>query len=345
MKRWRALGPILSMLSVGALLLACGGMEPTIDQPGSDADVGTLEQASKVVCAAPKTVALKANGKKRGTISIRNTDNWVYVTYTAKNGWAFQRTAFALTKFAALIPRDKNDKFIEQLFWYRKYQPNTATTVTHKIRKWAWWPEGTRLYLAAWAKMVKVNKKGKVKKTEYAWSKGSETKTVKYKVGDCYLDVNLPPNAVTMVPKTSSKNSSWVLNLSNVPDGYDVWNGPWNGWCVEKTVYMTPNKTYTAKLVSSQDTKNLPDRAKNVNWPMVNYLLNHPNANASVKDVQDAIWYLLGYIGMPSDADAKALITQAQKYGKNFRPNLGDQVAVVFLNAETVQLVFLEVYP
>ena len=44
-------------------------------------------------------------------------------------------------------------------------------------------------------------------------------------------------------------------------------------------------------------------------------------------------------------AEAKAMILDAKTNGQNFRPQVGDEVAVIFLSAKNVQLVFLEVQP
>ncbi len=216
-----------------------------------------------------------------------------------------------------------------------------------KIKRRGGWKDGKEVSFAAFARVAKLNSKGWPVKImgAYAGKAGWKGNIFSHTMKDCYKDVKLPLGPITMYTKAGG-NSSWTFTLKDVPDGYDVWNGVWKGWCVEKVVYMKSGYTYKAQLVSSQDTKNLPDRAKNVNWQLANYVLNHKHGKASVKDIQNAIWYLLGYLtSMPTDAEAKAMILDAKTNGQNFRPQVGDEVAVIFLSAKNVQLVFLEVQP
>jgi hypothetical protein len=325
----------LSFAAVGLLVMGCGGMEPTEEAP----QIATMEQASMMVCGEKTTVPLYArDGTKVGDVIVKNNANKVVVKYKMTGKWRLAESKYIVTKFRLLIPGVIGGHLLPNLFWYQDTH-NNVKAFTDKLNIPNWWPTGTNLYVAAYAKAVKVNKKGVAGRTAYAMAANSP---FRYQVKSCYRDVRLPKGAIDLVGTTPGNPGYWGFTLSKVPDGYDIWDGKWAGWCVEKKVYMSKNTKYTSTVVSSQDTKNLPDRAKNVNWPMVNYLLNNKHPGASTTDIQDAIWHLLGYVAYPTDTEAKWMVDQAKLYGKTFRPAKGQKVAVVFLSAQTVQLVFFE---
>ena len=342
MRRWRSISVLACVTLALGFIMGCGGMD--------EADnVGTIDQAAKRVCGEKTVMPLYTHdGTRVGRVVVRNNNNKVIVKYKVKKGWVLWRTKYHFARKAKNIPTTKIGWLNHFKFKKQEWHKSQPTKFVDKIKRRNKWDDGTKIHFAAFARVAKLNSKGWPVKIAGAWAgkAGWKGYSFNHTMKDCYLDVSLPPGAVTMVPKTSNTYSKWILTLKNVPDGYDVWDGPWNGWCVEKTVYMKPGYTYTAKLVSSQDTANLPDRAKNVNWQLVNYMINNRHPKASVTDVQNAIWYVLGYITkMPTDTEAKAMVLDAYKNGKNFRPKYGDNVAVIFLSAKTVQLVFLEVQP
>ena len=307
MRRW-SIFTIASVAILGLLVMGCGSMD--------DTEYSEVSQTAKLVCASATTVPVKVGSKTAGKITVRNDKNKLYLTFTATYPGAFlHRVIYKVNGV-----KWKTKKL--------KKHPKSWTK-TMKLRKK--WKPGTKLNIKA---IVAFYYKGLIIP---AWVTG------KYTVGECYLDAVLPVGNVDMWVKSSGAYSRLVLNLKNVVDGFDVWPGAWPGWCVEKTVYIRTGKLYSRQVVSSQDTANLPDRAKNVNWQLVNYMINNKSPKASTTDIQNAIWHVLGYIGMPSDPDAKAMIVKAKKYGKNFRPTYGDSVAVIYLSATGVQLVFLEV--
>lgn len=333
MKKMDRFTSIVSALAVTALMLSCGGMEE---------DIGSITQASKLVCGAPAVFPLVASDSSVvGQVSVHNDQNKLHITYTTTGDWVLLNTKFHVARFLKGIPHNKkNTKFKRFKFRYKKKLRKTKpTTYTKSIKLRKKWTVGTELFVAAFARVAKLDSAGKPIKKLKSWAKGSYFKVA---ITECYVDLVLPSKAVTMVPKYPGGATHWILNLKKVPDFYDVWDGAWDGWCVEKNTYMKPGYTYTGLVVSSQDTAHLPDRAKNVNWALVNYLLNNKHPKASKSDIQNAIWHLLGYIGYPTDAEAKAMVNDAKANGKGFRPGYGQKVAVIFLSPIGVQLVFLE---
>jgi len=281
-----------------------------------EGEYNEVTQTAKMVCAPATTVPMMVGKKKAGTLMVRNNKKHLFLTFKATYHKAFLHKVYYK---------------VANVKWKQKKLKKHPKSWTKKMKLRKKWKPGTKLNIKA---LVLFYYKGLLIPS---WVKGQ------YTVGECYLDAVLPVGNVPMYVKSSNSYSKLVLNLKGVGDGFDVWNGAWPGWCVEKTVYIRTGVWYKRQLVSSQDTANLPDRAKNVNWQMVNYIINNKGSKASVKDIQNAIWHVLGYIGMPSDPDAKALVYKAKKFGKNFRPKYGDSVAVIYLSAKKVQLVFLEV--
>jgi hypothetical protein len=320
-------------------------MIPGCGQQDEGPMAGT-SQAVKLVCGGETVVTLysETGGVPMGTVTVKNDETKLYVSYETASGYVLVNTRVHVARKLKSIPHTKLGKLRPNQFNYKNVHKMTfPTTFTRSIflPKKVRTP-GTVLYVAAFAQVGVLDSGGKLVAQYRAWAnKGFFT----YTVQECFLDVELPPGAVNMVPRYPGTTSHWVLNLSGIkePHTYDVWNGAWPGWCVEKLTTMVPNRTYTAKLVSSQDQAGNLDRAKNVNWQLVNYLLNHKHPKASLKDIQDAIWHLLGYIGAPTDPEAVAMVLDARKNGVGFRPTYGDVIAVVFMNDVKTQLVFLEV--
>jgi len=324
----------------GGLALGCGGEV-------FDEDIGTLELQAKKVCGEKTVLPLLAyDGTKVGKVIVRNNNRKVIVKYVTNGRWRLLATKYHYANKAKGIPKYKFGRLKTLKFKKQAFHKNMPKKYVDRFKRRGGWKDGKAINLAAFARVVLVNKKGWPVKIKGAWAgkacwKGN---IFKHTITDCYVDVKLPKGKITMCTKANGPASKWVFTLKNVPTGYDVYNGKWDGWCVEKMVYMKSGYCYKSTVHSSLDKKNLPDRVKNVNWDLVNYVLNHKHPQASINDLQYAMWYLLGYITkMPTDPQAKAMVQQALKKGKGFKPKYGDDVAVIFLSAKGVQLVFMEV--
>lgn len=120
--------------------------------------------------------------------------------------------------------------------------------------------------------------------------------------------------------------SYWTVTLSGVPSGFDVTNGSYTGWCVDKfhsissgNHWMTLYNTYGQ----------LPSYAQNIPWGKVNYILNHKLGNN--QDVQQALWYIVDNWRSLSDLTTfgQQMVLNAHLFGANFVPNKGEIVAVL----------------
>jgi len=145
--------------------------------------------------------------------------------------------------------------------------------------------------------------------------------------------LNLPGVPVTVAhgPWNAGANSTLDVTLSEVPDGFDVTNGYYPGWCVEDNFqpdYSGPGVV----LLDSTDTEPLecpPNDYPGYPWDKINYLLNHKNG--TIEDIQVAMWLLNGtYAGtFPETPAATAMFDDAEANGGGFLPGPGEIVAVV----------------
>jgi len=150
--------------------------------------------------------------------------------------------------------------------------------------------------------------------------------------------IRLPTDLVTM-NAVYGNNSYFDLTLSDIPLGYDIINGTYHGWCVQKTINMTQHVNHTVLLYSCYDPF-LPVEYQNNHWDKINYLLNHKQGNPT--SIQQAIWYFTNNEDYSSNPDAAAMVCDAEQHGTGFIPGIGELLAVPIEGIPAVQLTFLE---
>ena len=99
--------------------------------------------------------------------------------------------------------------------------------------------------------------------------------------------VRLPTQLVTMRAVCGTE-SYFEMTLSDIPAGFDITNGTYQGWCVQKDIQMTQDVSHTVLLYSSYDSQ-MPESFRCENWDKINYVLDHKQGGR--QSVQDAIWY------------------------------------------------------
>lgn len=152
--------------------------------------------------------------------------------------------------------------------------------------------------------------------------------------------VQLPTGYVTMTAEYGA-NSWFVMDISDVPDGYDVTDGQYYGWCAQEDILMVREGVdHTVVLYSSYDP-DMPQSFRNDNWDKINYLINHKQGNRT--SVQNAIWYYIDGMDIPSeDPDAQAMIADANTNGSGFVPQPGETIAILAEGVTSIQRSFLE---
>ncbi|HTW92811.1 MAG TPA: hypothetical protein VMH22_14060 [bacterium] len=302
-----------------------------------------------------------------GTVSVWNTPDTLYVTYALAGNWWLDEARLDAENSLKDIPQRRGQPLPEQFAYGGRLLPRVQTR-TYAIPKDTGWSVGDTLYIAAYGVAVKLGQGGWgwINQQENCWAGpyfftgdggfaccGKQgARYFKYAFQSAHKNVTLPKDTVTMVPHyldgAPGADCYWRVTLSNVPSGYDVWNGDWRGWCIQLMASMKAESSYRVRLWSSIDP-NLPPRLQDTAWCYINYLINHKAQGATAWDIQEAIWALRGQLGWLPQPDWPPLTLQmyndALAHGKGWYASKGDQIAVILETPVQVQLCIIEVDP
>lgn len=197
---------------------------------------------------------------------------------------------------------------------------------------------------------------------------------IDFVLGNCDVaqaDLVLPP--YMNLPETATyKMTKWGSDaelplsyadaiLSNIPQGYELYDGEWPSWCGDKQTTIQLNHAYDMDVYSSLYPDLIPafvrhdDNGVNnpTDWAQVNWLMNNLGyyPDATMLEIQEAIWDILDYsIG---NTTSNAIAKDALDYGSNYVPLPGGWAAVLFVphgtdiddvNAD-IQTMFIRVDP
>jgi len=335
-KLW--LGTLTLFAVVGLMTVGCDKMDPLVSQDG----VVTTS------ACVPKVVTIWAGQHiDVGTVTVTNCSESLYVKYEATAPWKFTEMHLAVANTCAELPRNPKGHLVPGLFPYAMTFDPPVTEYTFAIPLGDWEP-GDSICIAAHC--VVVTECGG---NETGWGdvwKGCFW----YGIQECYKDVRLPCDSVRMRAlrwPPGQIQSTWRIELANVPPGYDVWNGDqWKGWCAEERVGLNESTWHRVKLYSSQNPaiQGIPRLWMNGEWDRVNWVLNHKSnyPTAIWSNFQVAIWHLLGVRpGTPTNPLTLQIYTDAVDNGDGYHPGPGGWVAVLAADGPCTQLVFFEVDP
>ena len=122
--------------------------------------------------------------------------------------------------------------------------------------------------------------------------------------------------------------------LSEVPVGYDVYNGDWVGWCCDESNTINPGAgwLYKVKLYDvdalTTAASSLPSYMRDADWDNLEYLLNNKVGTDRTK-IQQAIWNFVdggGYSDSGGPVDQ--MTNDATANGDGFDPQWGQKGAV-----------------
>jgi len=181
----------------------------------------------------------------------------------------------------------------------------------------------------------------------------SSTGTIEFKVpGEWPYDIvylkAVPKDSVSMtIFQFPGSNNNYVdLSLWDLPEGFDITDGVYNAWCLDTQVYISPGFTYYPTLYSSYDPELSPWTSDDEQWDYINYVLNHQHPDATMEDIQAALWYFGDDdIPLPSDPEAKAMVENALTNGADYVPGEGDVMAIIVDSGDSVQLTIIVVDP
>ena len=201
-----------------------------------------------------------------------------------------------------------------------------------------------------------------------------EDGVIDFALGSCVVDpdlalapyMDLPDECTLQIDSYHPGNigdTYFDLELGGIPDGYDISNGIWPGWCIQSGVTITLG-SYDMDVYSSLYP--IPDIPV-YPWDEVNWLVNNldwyeGDAGYSYQAIQAAFWkiangqigFTIGATYLPgqsaeSEALAQQMYTDATNYGDGFIPLPGYWAAVVFVDQEPplegTQVVFVMVDP
>jgi len=156
------------------------------------------------------------------------------------------------------------------------------------------------------------------------------------------IDINLPQGPVTLRVTHPGSNSYFNSQLKNVPDGYDINNGTFVGWCGDKDQTIKTNHDYTNTNLYSIYNSSMPSYLWHNNWSKVNYLLNHKIPNVNWWQVQYAAWYLLDFGDDGLNNAGWSMVENASLYGDDYCPTYFDTIGIIADPGQNVQLHFFE---
>jgi hypothetical protein len=132
------------------------------------------------------------------------------------------------------------------------------------------------------------------------------------------------PSATVQLTVVNGIDSYFISTLSGVPAGFDVYDGIYPGWCVDRSVTMVRGVSHDVKLYSSIS----PPVLTGIPWIAVNYILNHKQG--TMMDIQNAIWHFTDNY-TPSGGNtpaAQAMIDEADAH-PNYDPLTGEILAII----------------
>ena len=143
---------------------------------------------------------------------------------------------------------------------------------------------------------------------------------------DCNPEVILPEGIIQF---RAIDGSNSYFDITIVTPSDDLEQGPYKGWCVEKSEQMTRGVNHSAEVYSSYDP-NMPSFFDGPGglekWQKVNYLLNNidtilnaindSSCNPNKIDMQEVIWYICCGVEYNDTSNCSQLIID---FMNNFR--------------------------
>lgn len=155
--------------------------------------------------------------------------------------------------------------------------------------------------------------------------------------------LNLPSTRVTFYAD-GGVESFFDVALSGVPNGFDVQNDIYNGFCVSYYDAVSPTGNFYPALLYDTMAPNLPAQLDVSYWDRINYIINHKQGGRD--DIQGAIWFFTDNVTWDLSATAEAIIEDAMAHGEGFLPGPNDLRVVVVEPANSrLQTIIIEVPP
>lgn len=272
-----------------------------------------------------------------GSVIVTNDGNYLYVEFIAEDPWVITETHVSVSDSLDGIPQTKKGNPKIGNFGY-----NVDSFIDISM-----WPAGTTLYIAAHAVVQMIGENNVPIQEETAWGEGLEfpgnswAMYFTYTVQDCCVDLGLPEDAINIMVQFGSTTyidtTTW-----NVPAGFDVSNGIYEGWCSDKYHLIYVGTTYSAYIFNSYAPDTMPDDPRlDIPWDKINWIINNHDGYTAA-ETQAAIWWFSDQF--PYSGNVGNLIADADLYGDGFVPGPGENIAViVYVTDPSVQVTIIEV--
>jgi hypothetical protein len=283
-----------------------------------------------------------------GEILVWNDCNYLYVKYVTDGYWTILETHLHVALSLDGIPQTKKGNPKPGHFEFHSYEllGDYVTEVTFEIPLELGWQYCVELFIAAHA--VVVNGRCQV---ETAWGAGYDFEGKNWATFLTYITQApklwiLPEDPVTayVAPGSDMFNSFFAVTLEGVGEGFDIYDGVWPGWCVDKDLNFLSSWEYEVFSSYCQDLPPYADDGEQ--WDYINYILNNKHPDASMWEIQYAIWYFSddGFEIPTGFTHAFEMVDDALANGEGFCPAPG-QYGAIILAREGVQKVIIEVDP
>ncbi|MBU1023615.1 hypothetical protein KKB99_04915 [bacterium] len=263
-----------------------------------------------------------------GEVIVTNDGQYLYIEFVVEAPWVLLETHVAVSETLDGIPQTKKGNPKVGNFDY---------SIDSFIDLSLFGECGIKLFIAAHAVVQKLGKDGEIIQEETAWGQGyqfndgrSWAMYFRHTIQCCCEDLNLPPDLpdslidfkVGFGTETYIKHTLW-----NVPTGYYVTDGVYNGWCSDKDNLIYVNRNYKCYLYNSYAPETWPNDVRfAIPWDKINYLMNNRDGFNN-DDVQNAIWHYSN--GMLVGGGAAILVADADANGAGFSPGLDDYIAII----------------
>jgi hypothetical protein len=151
--------------------------------------------------------------------------------------------------------------------------------------------------------------------------------------------IRLPTDFVTMTADHDGSQAWFNFTLTGVPSGYDISDGVYPGWCVDKYQTMDLIADHQVKLKScyASDLQGFDA----ISWEKMNYIINHKQGK-NQNSVQRAMWYFTNDIYPEGYPGALAIINDTNNNSAGYIPQNGEILAIAIEAQGELQLAFLE---
>ena len=146
----------------------------------------------------------------------------------------------------------------------------------------------------------------------------------------CSYNLTIPHDqAITININYNSPDSYFIMNLTSVPEPWDIDTGFYQGWCVQRSELISKNVDHGVYLCPSTAITDNFSAFALVPWEKINYLLNHKDlVNNDADLIQKTIWNITDNLSTTNSTVLSAL-ADINANAEFFCPEEGQLLAIL----------------